>query len=256
MTSYSSRFWLYAPTALFLAIAAAVMVHWWLRADAFEKRLAAIKGREAVPGITLDWTRVEVGGFPFRLDAGFTDFRVKGAGAHGPFAWQSEKFALHALTYGRRQDVFEAAGRQTVAWTEADGRAGAASFLPGSLHASAITDANGLARADLDIVDAGAKDFTVARFQLHMRRDPLMEGRGGGLDLMLRADSIKGFGVDQPLVEIYATLNKAAALAPLLAGAKAWPAAVGDWRAQGGAAKLTRITAPGLSPDRLLSVFY
>ena len=51
------------------------MVHWKFAADAFEKKLAALKGQEAVPGITLDWNTVTVGGFPFRLDADFTSFR-------------------------------------------------------------------------------------------------------------------------------------------------------------------------------------
>ena len=98
--SYSSRFWLYAPISAFLLLAAATMAHWWLVDKAFEKKLAAIKGHEAIPGVTLDWDKVEVGGFPFRIDADFTNFRAQGAGARGPFAWKTDKFALHALTYG------------------------------------------------------------------------------------------------------------------------------------------------------------
>ena len=62
---YSSRFWLYAPIATFVIIAGLVMAHWWVVANAFEKKLAALKGHEAVPGITLDWGSVTVGGFPF-----------------------------------------------------------------------------------------------------------------------------------------------------------------------------------------------
>jgi hypothetical protein len=249
---YSSRFWLYAPITLFLAIAVAVMIHWWSMAGAFEKTLAALKGREAIPGVTLDWSSATVGGFPFRVDADFTDLIVKGKGAHGPFVWTTDKFALHALTYGRRQDVFEAAGRQQVRWTDAGGMTHDVAFLPGSFHASAVTDARGLARADLDIIDAGAKDFAIGRFQFHARRDP----DGKDLDLMLRADRVKAMGVNQPLVEVYATLTKAAALAPLLAGEKAWPDAIAAWRDSGGAAKLSRITAPNLSPDTLLSPLY
>ena len=30
MFKYSSRFWLYAPTGLFLLLAAAAMIHWWI----------------------------------------------------------------------------------------------------------------------------------------------------------------------------------------------------------------------------------
>jgi hypothetical protein len=249
--SYSSRFWLYAPTLAFLAIAAWVMLHWWTAAGAFEKKLASLKGHEAVPGITLDWSKVTVGGFPFRIDADFTDFSVKGAGAHGPFAWSSEKFALHALTYGRRADVFEAAGRQSLRWTDASGGGHATQFLPASFHASAVTDRRGLARADIDILDAGGRDFTAARLQLHMRRDP----DGSDLDLMLRADAFNNGKADM-LVQVYATLTKSEAFAALLRGDAAWPRASAQWRAAGGAAKLSQITAPGLAADALLSPFY
>jgi hypothetical protein len=249
---YSSRFWLYAPTLAFLAIAAAVMLHWWTAAGAFEKKLAALKGHEAVPGITLDWSTATVGGFPFRIDADFTNFSVRGAGAHGPFAWSSEKFALHALTYGQAKDVFEAAGQQKLRWTDASGGAHAADFLPARLHASAVTDKRGLARADIDILDAGGQDFTAARFQLHMRRDP----DGSDLDLMLRADTFKSGKLDRKLVQVYATLTRSDAFASLLRGEAAWPQASAKWRAAGGAAKLSQITAPGLSADALLSPFY
>src|SRR3954469_10244596 len=114
--NYSSRFWLYAPITTFLLIAAAVMAYWWVQADAFEKKLAALKGHAAVPGIRLDWDSVEVSGFPFRLDAGFKKFQVLGDGAHGNFSWKADKLALHSLTYDRRKTVYEAAGAQRMDW--------------------------------------------------------------------------------------------------------------------------------------------
>jgi hypothetical protein len=246
--NYSSRFWLYAPVCTFLTLAAIAMVHWWIVADAFEKRLAGLKGRQAVPGITLDWDKVDVGGFPFRIDADFVNLRISGAGAHGPFGWQSEKFALHVLTYGRAKTVYEAAGHQQVRWTDAAGAAHSESFLPGSLRASSILNDKGLARADLDIIGMGAKDFTIARFQFHMRRDP----DGTDLDLMLRADD---FG-KRRLVQVYATLSHANTLTSLLRGESSWPQADANWRAQGGTARLSQVVAPGLSPEALLAPLY
>jgi hypothetical protein len=236
---YSSRFWLYAPTALFLALAIAVMIHWWLTADAFEKRLAALKGHEAIPGVTLDWTSVQVGGFPFRLDADFNNFRIAGAGAHGPAAWESEKFALHALTYGRRQNVYEAAGRQQVRWTGADGSTHVASFLPGSMRGSSISDAQGLKRFDLDIAGMAGNDFAFTRFQFHMRQGPT------GLDLMLKADAL----AQTTNLQVYASLSQAKAWAPLLRGEISWPQASAAWRARGGKASLSQLVGtPELSP--------
>src|SRR3954470_13614497 len=156
------------------------MGHWWILAGAFEKKLAALKGNQAIPGVFLDWDKVKVGGFPFRLDADFVNLHVQGVAAHGAFSWKTEKFALHALTYGRRQTVYEAAGQQSIHWTDAKGGDHAASFLPASLHASSVESAEGLRRFDVDVVDAGARDFTIGRFQFHLRRDP----DGKSLDLM------------------------------------------------------------------------
>jgi len=245
---YSSRFWLYAPITVFLIIAAATMIHWWTVTGAFEKRLAAAKGREAIPGVTLDWSKVAIGGFPFRVDAAFVNFSIKGAGAHGPFAWSAEKFALHTLTYGRAQDVYEAAGRQQASWTAADGSAHAVSFLPASMRGSSIADAQGLRRFDLDIVGLGAKDFAIGRFQFHMRRDP----DGADLDLMLRADEAGA----RKQVQVYATLSQAGSLTSLLKGEISLPQADANWRAQGGKAKLYQVIAPGLAADALLSPLY
>jgi len=246
--NYSSRFWLYAPISLFLMLAAATAVHWWHAADAFEKKLAALKGHAAIPGVVLDWDKVAVGGFPFRLDADFSSFRVTGAGAHGPFFWQSEKFAVHALTYGRSQAVYEAAGQQQVRWTDASGNEHAAAFLPASMRASSVLDAGRLRRFDLDILDLGAKTFIIGRLQFHMRRDP----NGTDFDLMLRAEAIGA----RRQVQVYATLNRAGALAGLLRGDASWPKADADWRMQGGTAKLSQVVAPGLAADTLLSPLY
>ncbi len=246
--NYSSRFWLYAPFCTFLTLAAIAMVHWWIVAGAFEKKLARLKGHEAVPDMTLDWDSAKVGGFPFRLDAEFANFRIHGAGAHGPFRWNTERFALHTLSYGRAKAVYEAAGRQQVSWTDAAGTPHDASFLPGSLRASSILDDKGLSRADLDIVGMGAKDFTVGHFQFHMRRDP----DGADLDLMLKADAADA----HKEVQVYATLSRVRALAPLLTGQASWPQAVANWRAQGGVARLSQVVAPGLEPQAILSPLY
>ena len=246
--NYTSRFWLYAPVCTFLTLAAIAMVHWWIVAGAFEKKLAALKGHQAVPGITLDWDKVEVGGFPFRLDADFSNFRVQGAGAHGPFAWKTENFALHTLSYSRAKVVYEAAGQQGASWTDGNGTVHSTSFLPGSLRASSILDDRGLARADLDLVDLRAKDSTIGRFQFHMRRDPDC----ADLDLMLRADAA---GAPKE-VQVYATLSRAGQLAPLLKGNTSWPQADANWRAQGGVARLSQVVAPGLDPQAILSPLY
>lgn len=252
MFKYSSRFWLYAPISLFVLVAVAVMIHWQMSAAALEKKLASLKGKEAIPGVTIDWSAVDVGGFPFRLDGRFTNFRVQGAGAHGPFTWAAEKFAFHALTYGRSQTVYEAAGRQQAGWTDTKGGAHSVAFLPGSMRASSILDKEGLRRFDLDIANMGDAAFTITRFQFHMRRDP----DGQSLDLMLKADGLKSQSLSAENIQLYTTLSQARALAPLLRGDASWPKATARWRAEGGQAKPSQAMAAGLESDRLLSPLY
>ena len=252
MFKYSSRFWLYTPISLFLLLAVATMVYWWVAAGIFEKKLAALKGHQAFPGVTVDWDSVEVGGFPFRLDADFAKFRVQGAGAHGPFAWTSEKFALHALTYGRKQIVYEAAGNQDVRWTWSNGKIQHAAFLPATMRGSSTLDGKGLNRFDLDIVDLGGKSFAIGRLQFHMRRDP----DGSDLDLMLRTDGLALERVKLGNLQLYVTLTQIEALMPLLRGEASWPDAAQHWRAQGGTAKLSSGLVAGLSPVWRLSPLY
>jgi hypothetical protein len=246
---YSSRFFLYAPLLLLLALAGFVMANWWRTASALEARLGSLKGHEAVPGVTLDWRGAAIGGFPFRLDVTIDGLSVTGAGPHGPFAWTAERFAVHALTYGAQKDVFEAAGRQRLSWTDAAGERHALDFLPGSLHASAVRDAAGLSRFDLDIVALNGKGLSIGRAQFHMRRDP--DGRS--IDLMAEADSVRGTG---PLgavrsVRTYQTLSQGAAFAALLRGAQAPAAAHAAWEKAGGRMTPTRTEIDGAATHRL-----
>ncbi len=233
--SYSSRFWLYAPLALFLMLAAGAMGHWWLAASAFDKKLHALNGHQAVPGVTVSWDSQTISGFPFRLDVVFRNMRVRAEAPRGPVIWQSERFALHALTYGRSQDIFEAAGRQSLTWTDIGRVRHSLSFLPGSLRASTIADAKGLSRFDLDLVDAGGTDgdgvkFTAANVQLHMRRDP----KADALHLMLKAVEVEGpdtpFGKHIKNLELYTRITDGSAFSRLLSGQAGWMDAIMAWR--------------------------
>jgi hypothetical protein len=233
--NYSSRFWLYAPLLMFLALTGWVSLHWWNAASDLNRKLDSMKGREAVPGIVIDWRSKTLSGFPFNMDLVLEGLSVKGAGAHGPFTWQSEKFAMHSLTYGRAQKVMEAAGRQRVSVVGPDGTKAVMSFLPATLHASAVYDAQGLARFDLDVVDMGGKltdgsTFTARREQFHFRRNP----DNKTVNVMVDLDTwISGSTTIQRLQGYY-TLTQVSAFIPLLRGEATWPAALAAWRAQGG----------------------
>jgi len=237
--TYSSRFWLYAPLMLFLALAAWAMSHWWLVAAALDKKLKAMNGHQAVPGVIVSWTSQTISGFPFNLDAVFSDLQVRADAPRGLLIYTSDRFALHALTYGRIQDIFEAAGPQTLAWSDADGVRHRLSFLPGSLRASAIADGKGLSRFDLDMVGASGRDtdgalFTAGRVQFHMRRDP----KSDALDLMLSAAEVRApatpFGDHIQTLELYSRVTQGSAFTRLLAGKAGWMDAIMAWRHQKG----------------------
>ncbi len=255
--NYSSKFWLFAPLALLFALALWAAGHWYEATDALGKKLDQINGHEAMPGVTVSFATKSISGFPFNIDLVITGLEVKGQGAHGPFRWTSQNFALHRLTYGPVQDIFEAAGNQTLSWTDGHGDSHSVKFLPGSLRASTVGNATGLTRFDLDLVAAGGTDgdgkpFTVNRAQLHLRRDPKIDG----LDLMISGDDITAqqdiahlFGNHIKSLSIYATLTPGSPFSPLLAGTQSWSAAASAWHDRNGQVTLgpVAITSSGVN---------
>ncbi|MDE2133077.1 MAG: DUF2125 domain-containing protein [Alphaproteobacteria bacterium] len=237
---YSSRFFLYAPFGLFLAIALGVGVHWWIAASALSARLQAMNGHQIVPGVTMRFASRSITGFPFSLDTVFRGASFRVDTPHGPTQWRPEEFAMHSLTYGRDETIFEAAGKQDLSWTKDDGSKRTLAFAVGSLHASAIRDGGGLARFDLDLVGFGSRDFTAQRLQFHIRHDG-----HDGLDFIVTADgarpsrgSCPELG-DKPVSgELTGTITKARALAAFLAGRQDWGAAIAHWRSTRGTAAI------------------
>ena len=75
--TYSSRFFLYAPLALFLVLAAGVSANWWIVARALSDKLDSLNGRPAMPGVILTFSAKQISGFPFNLDVVFHDFRIE-----------------------------------------------------------------------------------------------------------------------------------------------------------------------------------
>lgn len=232
---YSSRFFLYAPFVLLLALAAVVSAYWWMAAGAVSTRLDAINGREAAPGIRLSFTRKSVGGFPFRVDTVLDDVKIEIASTFGPIVWRSEHLAAHALTYGRAVTLFEAAGRQILSWTDDDGVHHRFEFIPGTMRASILEAKDVFGRFDLDIIGIDSPSFDAARAQFHLRRDP----NADALDLVFSADDVRlapqwrnAIGDSMARIRLDARLSPAA---PLLAGGRDWREAAEDWRGQQGA---------------------
>lgn len=241
---YSNRFFLYAPFVVLAGLAIVATLRWWSVADDLENRLGqANKGREIAPGVTLHFRAARIGGFPFNLDAVLDNLTVSIEATRGPFVWRAEHFALHALTYGPTQEIFEAAGMQKLSWTGAQGGARRFAFVPGSLRASAIAADGTLVRFDLDLNGIGASELWGKRLQLHLRRDSTRNA----IQVLLSADELhlarplqRGFGALIGHLLIAGRAVSEARLLPLLSGSADWRSAAEAWRLGGGSFVLDR----------------
>lgn len=231
---YSSRFFLYAPLALLLILASLAMVHWWIDASALAKRLDAVNGHEIMPGVRLSFAEKRIAGFPFRLDTILKNLRVEVQNIDGPVVWTTQDFAMHALTYGRVQAIFEAAGPQTLSWQDTRAAAHRFTFLPGSFHASALLQDGRLVRFDSEIVDLDGADFRAADAQVHFRK------QGGAIQIyvkLLQAHVPGGYaamlGPDVDALTFNGLLDHAPAFDGLLRGLDSPAHALDAWRSQG-----------------------
>jgi hypothetical protein len=235
--TYSSRFFLYAPLALFLALAAGASANWWIMANALSVKLDSLNGRPAMPGVTLYFSSKRVGGFPFNLDVVFSDFRIEVQTAHGPSSWHTPNFALHALAYGRKQMIFEAAGKQLLTWTDLAGRLRAMPFEVGEWHASSIADEHGLTRFDMDLIGFGSPAATAARLQLHARlntESDAIEVAGEADSLSPAAQSASLFGPLITRARLSASATPSRSFAAMRAGDASWERALDGWRRKSG----------------------
>jgi hypothetical protein len=240
---YSSRFFLYAPLLFLLMLAVAATLRWNAVAGSLERRLQQVNGHEITPGVTLRFGSEKITGFPFNVDAVFTGVTVEAGAAHGPIVWHTEQFAVHELTIGRAQQIYEAAGKQSVSWTDADGALHRFVFIPGSLQASAIESGGRLVRFDLDINGIGSRDLSGARAQLHFRKAPDRDA----IQIVLSADDIHlapalqaGFGAVIKHLTVGGSLAPAAPFASLFSGTAEWRDTLDKWRSDRGVFEISQ----------------
>jgi len=245
---YSNRFFLYAPFALVVAFAASVMLLWFRASGEWERRVIALNGREIAPGITLSYSSETIGGFPFRVDTVFKNFRISVAGAG---SWQSDEFAMHALTYGSGHAVFEAAGNQTFTWTQ-NGAPHQFTFIPGSIRASSILNGDALSLFDLVFVALDSPGLTIGRGEIHMRRNPSSDA----VDIALSGEYIQSPHRKKPFLHfrLAARITPRTQLNPLLEGKKHWQDATESWRNANGHISVDAIDLDGDTGSGVLSL--
>jgi len=249
--TYSSRFFLYAPLALFLVLAAGVSANWWIVARALSDKLDSLNGRPAMPGVILTFSAKQISGFPFNLDVVFHDFRIEVQTAHGPSSWRTQDFALHALAYGREQMIFEAAGKQRLSWIDLAGGRHVMPFEVGEWHASSIVDGGRLSRFDMDLIGFGSPALTAARIGLHARVNP----KADAIDVAGEVDSLTQtaqppslFGPTIVRARISASASPSQSFAAIRAAGASWERALEGFRRSGGT---LHIDAVDLAWDRV-----
>ena len=226
--NFITRFFIYAPFVLFVVLAAGVSFFWFAEARALSGHLDRLNGRPAMPGVTLRFSSKKIEGFPFRLDAIFRHFDIEVATSHGPSHWQSEDFAFHRLTYDAGKTLFEAAGRQSLSWTDEMGVSHSTSFSAGSLHASSHESDGRLQRFDLVGAAIEAPTLSAALVSFHERRS-----RNNAIELFLETYGVRGRSLSRvPLggeIEHFRASGRAVpelALAALEEGRDDWPHAL------------------------------
>jgi hypothetical protein len=240
---YSSRFFLYAPFLVLIVIAIAAMLRWWVVAGVFETWLLHANGRDIAPGIRLHFASEEMGGFPFSVDTVLNGVTLEAKCARASMSWRAEHFAIHSITYGRNQKVFEAGGKQILSWTDPGGGAHRLAFASGSLRASAIFSDDALARFDLDATGFAAREISGERAQLHFRRAHERDA----IDVAMSADALHlspvlqaGIGPAISHATLVGQLVPAPSFVPLLSGHEEWCAAANRWSRNAGSFRLER----------------
>ncbi|MGH6890451.1 MAG: DUF2125 domain-containing protein [Rhizomicrobium sp.] len=241
---YSSRLFLYAPLVVLAGLALAAALLWHSVAGGLETALLRSNGHEIAPGVTLRFAHESIGGFPFNVDAVLDDATFEVRGAFGPARWHTEHFALHELTFGPAQQIYEAAGAQTLDWRDSSRRKHHFVFFPGSLQASAVSSHGRLVRFDLDINGIGSREVTGARLQLHFRKSPGHDA----IDVVLSAEDLHlapaleaGFGPGLSQLFVQGVSVRAAPLADLFAGRQSWISALEKWRRNKGTFRVDRV---------------
>lgn len=165
-----TRFFIYAPFALFVALMAGVSLRWFSQAEALSRHLDELNGHAVMPGVTMHFSSKQISGFPFRLDAVFGNFELDIAVPRGGIGWRSDAFALHRLTYGADTTVMESSGWQRLSVNGNKGAVrGLFAFQPGSMRASAVEVDARLRRFDLVIVGLAGHAFCLTGAEFHFR---------------------------------------------------------------------------------------
>jgi len=243
-----SRWGLYIPFVLLAVVVVAWSAGWfWLR-DQAVKRMDAGATALRQAGYTVAWRERTIGGFPFRLDADFTDFRIA-----EPSGWglAAPKLRTEAYIYALGHWVAYAPGGVVL-----DRPIGGPLAVNGSALRASVSDLEqdtprvAIEGANLTFTPApNAQDFLLQsadHLDLHLRPGPNDQGA-----VLLKVDGAKArlpglmarIAADQPVgIDLEIILSKMSAFE-----GGDWRAMARNWAAAGGTAQVRNasLTAGG-----------
>ena len=238
-----------------LTAAIAYAAYWFVLANEIERGVAAWAEARRADGMTVEYSTLEVTGFPLRVQPQATRVRIAGPGKNPAWQWQSALLIGNVVPYNINHIVLSAPQPQDISLQINGGALEQYHLVPGSARASIILKRGKLGRMDLDIeggmLSGGrlqAGPLTVGRAQVHTRDGENGEngenGEAQGLkDPRLFDISLKLENLDYPGFANSALGTHLTALALTASIEGAWSTETGvagirQWRDAGGVAQL------------------
>lgn len=198
------RWGIVGPSLAFAALVALYTVYWVGVSREVRKAVENFAARET--RIATSWNDFSVGGYPFRIEAGFVSPTAGAPSAPEEWQWQGEGASLSLLPYNLRHAILTLEGEQHLSYLDLRTRGrqrNEARFTAGSARASYVALADrpfGRLAIDIEALEGehrlGAsgetQNMTATRLQLHAR--PAETPEGGEVpdsyDLALQAEDV------------------------------------------------------------------
>lgn len=204
------RWGIVGPSLALAALVVLYTVYWVGVSGEVRKAVENFAARET--RIATSWNDFSVGGYPFRIEAGFVSPTAGAPGAPEEWQWQGEGASLSLLPYNLRHAILTLEGEQRLSYLDLRTRErtrNEARFTAGSARASYVALADrpfGRLAIDIEALEGehrlGAsgetQNMTAKRLQLHAR--PAETPAGGEVpdsyDLALQAEDVDVGGAE------------------------------------------------------------
>jgi len=183
-----SRWGVFLPVALLVALAAGWSVFWFVAAGKAAEAADAWIAREAKRGRTYACAERETSGFPFRIELSCNGATASLPADGGPIVATAPRFVAVAQIYDPRRLIGDVRGPIEV--TDASGRKATLSFATAQASVAVSSDRR-FDRTSIALTAprlvAGADEIGAAKhLELHLRRAP--DGSDGVYDLAVRVE--------------------------------------------------------------------